>query len=93
VNLRPSIVFAALAAAAQSGDPSGAESLRPGVPAEIYAAPGRATTVLLHTGLKVAAISLASPVIAYKYDKALNQLEISPAVRSGGVETNLNLRI
>jgi hypothetical protein len=69
------------------------EALRPGAPAEVYLAPGRATTVLLHTGRKVAAISLASSVVSYKYDKALNQLELTPAVRSGGVETNLNLRI
>ena len=31
--------------------------------------------------------------MTYKYDRSLNQLEITPAVRSGGVETNLNLRI
>ena len=63
------------------------------MPEEIYVAPGRATTVLLHTGRKIAAISLASPIISYKYDKSLNQLEITPTVRSPGVETNLNLRI
>ena len=68
-------------------------TLEPGVPAEVFVAPGRATTVLLRSEKKVAAISLASPIISYKYDKALNQLEISPAVKAGGVETNLNLRI
>ncbi len=68
-------------------------TLEPGRPAVIYLAPGRATTVLLRTDLKVAAISLASPVVTYRYDKALNQLELTPAVRSSGVETNLNLRI
>lgn len=67
--------------------------LEPGVPAEVFVAPGRATTVLLRSEKKVAAISLASPIISYKYDKALNQLEIAPAVKTGGVETNLNLRI
>jgi hypothetical protein len=69
------------------------ESLRPGIPQEIFVAPGRATTVLLHTSRKVAAISLASPVVSYKYDKALNQLEVTPSSRASGVETNLNLRI
>jgi len=68
-------------------------TLEPGVPAEVFVAPGRATTVLLRSEKKVAAISLASPIISYKYDKALNQLEIAPAVKTGGVETNLNLRI
>ena len=67
--------------------------LQPGVPADVFVAPGRATTVLFRTEKKVAAISLASPIITYKYDKALNQLEIAPAVKAGGVETNLNLRI
>jgi len=85
-----------LAAAALRADPAPIptrELLRPGVPEEIYVAPGRATTVLLHTGRKIAAISLASPVVSYKYDKSLNQLEITPTGRSPGVETNLNLRI
>ncbi len=70
-----------------------AAALEPGVPATVYLAPGRATTVLLHSRQKIAAISLASPVVTYKYDRALNQLELTPAVRTGGVETNLNLRI
>ena len=69
------------------------ETLRPGAPAEVYLAPGRATTILLRTAKKVAAISVASPVVSYKYDKALNQLELTPAARAGGTETNLNLRI
>ena len=67
--------------------------LRPGVPAEVFVAPGRATTILFDTGQKVAAISLASPVLTYKYDRSLNQLEITPASRTPGVETNLNIRI
>jgi hypothetical protein len=70
-----------------------ADELHPGQPTEVYVAPGRATTIQFRTAEKVAAISLASPVVSYKYDKALNQLEITPAVRGGGVETNLNLRI
>lgn len=81
------------AAAALQAAPPEAVPLEPGVPAEIYVAPGRATTVLLRSAQKVSAISLASPVITYKYDKPLNQIEITPAVRTGGVETNLNLRI
>ena len=57
-------------------------------------APGRATTILFQTGQKVAAISLASPVVTYKYDRSLRtSFEITPAVRGSGVETNLNLRI
>ncbi len=87
------VVLMALALAAAQPALATEEPLRPGKPAEVYVAPGRATTVLLRTGQKVAAISLASPVVSYKYDKALNQLEITPTVRSGGVETNLNLRI
>lgn len=78
------------------GDPVAAplsEELVPGIPVEVYVAPGRATTILFHSSEKVTAISLASPVITYKYDKTLNQLEITPTVRTGGVETNLNLRM
>ena len=78
---------------AAPADPAPADDLHPGRPTEVYVAPGRATTIQLRTKEKVAAISLASPVVSYKYDKALNQLEITPAVRAGGVETNLNLRI
>ena len=92
----PALILAVAAAAALGAEPappSARELLRPGVPEEIYVAPGRATTVLLHSGRKIAAISLASPIVSYKYDKALNQLEITPTVRSPGVETNLNLRI
>ena len=90
------LLIAFLAGTALRADPApppSRELLRPGVPEEVYVAPGRATTILLHTSSKVAAISLASPVVSYKYDKALNQLEITPTGRSPGVETNLNLRI
>jgi len=80
----------ARAAADQSAPPS---ELHPGVPVEIYLAPGRATTIQLQTEQKVAAISLASPIVTYQYDKALNQLEITPAAHAAGAETNLNLRI
>lgn len=73
--------------------PAPGNQLRPGEPAEIFVAPGRATTVQFQTPQKVAAISLASPVVTYQYDKALNQLEITPASRAEGAETNLNLRI
>ncbi len=68
-------------------------TLEPGKPARLYVAPGHATTVLLRTERKVSSISLASPIITYKYDKPLNQIEITPAVRAAGAETNLNLRI
>lgn len=86
--------MACLATGARAGEPPlPQEQLRPGVPADVYVAPGRATTVLIHAAQKVAAISLASPVVTYRYDKSLNQIEITPTVRSGGVETNLNLRI
>ena len=81
----------ALRAATDPAD--SADELRPGEPTVVFVAPGRATTVQFRTADKVAAISLASPVVRYKYDKALNQLEITPAVSAGGVETNLNLRI
>ncbi|MGH7995041.1 MAG: hypothetical protein ACREFX_01670, partial [Opitutaceae bacterium] len=95
---KPAAFLAALAAlstvlAARAGEPVGPERLEPGKPEEIYLAPGRATTVVLRTDEKVAAISLASPVVTYKYDKALNELELTPTVRASGVETNLNLRI
>ena len=72
---------------------AGPDELRPGLPATVYVAPGHATTVQLQTALKVAAISLASPVVTYQYDKTLNQLELTPAAHAGGTETNLNLRI
>jgi hypothetical protein len=87
------LATAAGAGAPAPADGSAASPLQPGVPEAIYVAPGRATTILLQTPEKIAAISLASPVVTYKYDKALNQLELTPTVRTGGVETNLNLRI
>ena len=89
------LVLLALAILALGARPApvDASELRAGVPAEIFVAPGRATTIQLQTEEKIAAISLASPIVAYKYDRSLNQLEITPTVRSGGVETNLNLRI
>jgi hypothetical protein len=74
-------------------DVADGSELQPGVPAEVFVAPGRATTILFQTEQKVAAISLASPAVTYKYDRSLNQLEITPAARASGVETNLNLRI
>lgn len=77
---------------AQAEEPSPTH-LYPAVPAEIFLAPGRSTTLLLRTAAKVSAISVASPIISYKYDRALNQIEITPTVRTAGVETNLNLRI
>jgi len=67
--------------------------MQPGRPAAIFVAPGHATTLVLRTDRRISAISLASPVLSYKYDKALNQLEITPTVRTAGVGTNLNLRI
>jgi hypothetical protein len=78
------------AAADEAASPN---ELHPGQAVDIYVAPGHATTIQLQTEQKVAAISLASPIVTYKYDKALNQLEVTPAPRSGGAETNLNLRI
>ena len=90
---RSLIAFAGLLGLAAAGFADEGAVLRPGVPMEVFVAPGRATTILFHTSEKAAAISLASPIITYKYDKALNQLEITPAVRAGGVETNLNVRI
>ena len=88
------LFLAALLGASAQAQPSPDEGqLQAGRPTVIFVAPGHATTLVLHTALKVAAISLASPVLAYKYDKALNQIEITPAVRAGGVETNMNLRI
>lgn len=83
----------ALAWGAAAAHGAGPDALEPGRPAEIYVAPGHATTVQLRSRERIAAISLASPVVSYKYDKALNQIEITPAARSGGAETNLNLRI
>lgn len=87
---RPAAWLCLLAAAARGAAP---DALEPGRPAEVYVAPGHATTIQLRSAEKVAAISLASPVVSYRYDKALNQIELTPAARSGGSETNLNLRI
>jgi hypothetical protein len=87
------LLAALLGASARAQPPTDEGQLQAGRPTVIFVAPGHATTLVLHTALKVAAISLASPVLAYKYDKALNQIEITPAVRAGGVETNMNLRI
>jgi len=86
-------VLALLGAVARAQPSPDEGQLLAGRPTVVFVAPGHATTLVLHTSLKVAAISLASPVLAYKYDKALNQIEITPTVRTGGVETNLNLRI
>jgi hypothetical protein len=85
--------LAALAWGAAAGAAAAPDPLEPGRPAEIYVAPGHATTVQLRSSERIAAISLASPIVSYKYDKALNQIEITPAARAGGAETNLNLRI
>jgi hypothetical protein len=87
------IALALLPAGALAQRPPDEGQLQAGRPADVFVAPGHATTLVLHTARKVAAISLASPVLAYKYDKALNQIEITPTVRTGGVETNMNLRI
>jgi hypothetical protein len=91
----PLLVVAAFTVTRLAGQESElpSDEMHPGQPIEVYVAPGRATTLQFRTAEKIAAISLASPVVSYKYDKALNQLEITPAVRTGGVETNLNLRI
>jgi hypothetical protein len=86
-------LLACLIATGRGQENPGDDQLQTGRPTEIYVAPGHATTLVLHTAQKIAAISLASPVLSYKYDKVLNQLEITPTVRTGGVETNLNLRI
>jgi hypothetical protein len=72
---------------------SSPDELHPGTPMAVYVAPGRATTIQLQGPERVAAISLASPIVTYQYDKALNQLELTPAAHAGGSETNLNLRI
>ncbi len=97
MNLSKAVAMLALAAlpGAHSRAQSAPEEipLQAGRPTVVFVAPGHATTLVLHTPMKVAAISLASPVLAYKYDKALNQIEITPAVRTAGVETNMNLRI
>ena len=67
------------AAAAPAAPPT---NFHPGAPVEVYVAPGHATTLQLQTEQRIAAISLASPVVAYQYDKALNQLELTPAAQS-----------
>jgi hypothetical protein len=87
------LLLALLPASAQAGPGSGEVSLRSGSPTVLYVAPGHVTTLIFHTGRKLSAISLASPVVSYRYDKALNQLEITPSVRTPGFATNLNLRI
>jgi hypothetical protein len=87
------ILLSCLITTGRSQEMPDEDRLQTGRPTEIYVAPGHATTLVLHTPQKIAAISLASPVLSYKYDKSLNQLEITPTVRTGGVETNLNLRI
>ena len=69
------------------------EVLHSGIPTEIYIAPGRSTTVVLRTKEHVSSISLSSPIITYKYDKVLNQIEITATGRTAGLETNLNVRI
>jgi hypothetical protein len=88
------VVLLAGGGARAAADPAALpDELRPGRPAEIFVAPGHATTIQLQTEQRVAAISLASPVVTCQYDKALNQLELTPAVHAAGTETNLNLRI
>lgn len=83
-----------LVAASGAGQASDHDiELRPGISTEIFVAPGHVTTLLFHCEQKVAAISLASPVLSYKYDKSLNQIEVAPSVRAPGAETNMNLRI
>lgn len=85
--------LALLAASATRADDPAVTNLYPGVPAEIFVAPGRVTTLLFRGSEKISAISAASPLVSYKYDRALNQIELAPTGRAGGAETNLNLRI
>jgi hypothetical protein len=94
--VRPCILVLALsafAAATRAQQLPVDDQLRAGVPTDVYVAPGHATTLVLHTAQRISSISLASPVLSYRYDKPLNQIEITPTVRTGGVETNMNLRI
>jgi hypothetical protein len=85
------LMLGMVSAEAQPADPP--TELQPGTPVDVYVAPGHATTLQLQTEQRVAAISLGSPVVAYQYDKALNELELIPAAQAAGTETNLNLRI
>jgi len=72
---------------------SSSELLHAGKPVEVYIAPGRSTTLVFRSKVFVSSISLSSAIITYKYDKKLNQIELSPSGRSVGLETNLNLRL
>lgn len=87
------VLLALLAVASIRADESAVTNLYPGVPAEIFVAPGRVTTLLFRGADKISAISVASPLVSYKYDRALNQIELAPTGRTAGAETNLNLRI
>ncbi len=85
------LMLGAASAEAEPAEPP--TMLQAGTPVDVYVAPGHATTLQLQTEQRVAAISLASPVVAYQYDKALNELELTPTAQAAGTETNLNLRI
>jgi hypothetical protein len=69
------------------------EVLHPNKPVDIYVCAGRSTTVVIRGNELISAIALSSSIISYKYNKVLNQLEITPTGRLSGLETNLNLRI
>ncbi len=87
------IFLALLTVSPIRAEDSAVTNLYPGVPVEIFVAPGRVTTLLFRGSEKIAAISAASPLVSYKYDRTLNQIELAPTGRTGGAETNLNLRI
>lgn len=88
-----SVLLALLVVSLLRADDSAVTNLYPGVPAEIFVAPGGVTTLLFRGADKISAISAASPLVSYKYDRALNQIELAPTGRTAGAEINLNLRI
>ena len=69
------------------------EILHPNTPVEIYVCAGRTTTLVIRGTEPVVAIALSSSIVSYKYNKTLNQIEITPTGKLYGLETNLNLRI
>jgi len=69
------------------------EVLHPNMPVDIYVCAGRSTTILIRGNEPISAIALSSSIVSYKYNKSLNELEITPTGRLSGLETNLNLRI
>lgn len=77
--------------AASAQIPIRAGELSPDRVEEVFAAPGRLTTLAFESKLPIDHIAIGAPIIQVTYERKLNQILITPQVEAG--ETNMNVRI